>query len=162
MMRRVIRNFIVVQVVILASLAISFKFFINLEIAFLSAYFIITASIFSYKKMVDAKLKSNQFEEYRDTDDKILDPFGFDEEATEYEDIKTMVKEERKKIKLLDFQTVAKNSTATFNPFRLGAYIFLIIGFIALKNNDVLDIFVYLPSLMVGILTSYMSFKTTF
>ncbi len=159
MMIRAIKNFAIAQIVILASLIISFEFFINFQIAFLSAYLIIAASMFSYKKMVDAKLKSNQFEEYRDVDDKILDPFGFDEEVVEYEDIKTMLKEERKKIKLLDFQAVAKNSSASFNPFRIGAYVFLVVGFIALKNNDLLAVSIYLPSLMVGIVLSFISFS---
>jgi hypothetical protein len=43
--------------------------------------------------------------------------------------------------------------------FRLGGYIFLVLGFIALKNNDILDIGVYLPSLLIGIIIGYISAK---
>ncbi len=164
MMRKMrnIKIFLVSEAFILLTWLIGFEFFINLQVAFLSAYLIIGASIYSYSKMVDSKLGSGEFEEKRDAFDEVLDPYGFDEEDVSTEDFKALIKEEKKKIKLLNFKDVAKNSSATFSPFRLGAYAVLILGFIALSNNEVLNVAIYLPSLLVGIVASYASFKTTF
>jgi len=36
---------------------------------------------------------------------------------------------------------------------RVIPYIFLALGFIALKNNELLELSIYLPSLLIGIVT---------
>lgn len=46
--------------------------------------------------------------------------------------------------------------------FRLVPYIFLILGFIALNNNKLLDIKVYLPSLLIGIVVGYVVSRDIF
>ena len=38
------------------------------------------------------------------------------------------------------------------SAFRLVPYMFLVLGFIALNNNLLLEIWIYLPSLLVGII----------
>ena len=43
--------------------------------------------------------------------------------------------------------------------FRLVPYLFLVLGFIALKNNELLDIAIYLPSLLVGIVVGSIASK---
>jgi hypothetical protein len=37
-----------------------------------------------------------------------------------------------------------------------------VLGFIALKNNELLDIAIYLPSLLIGIIVGYRSGKEVF
>jgi hypothetical protein len=43
---------------------------------------------------------------------------------------------------------------ASVSLFRLVPYLLLILGFVALKNNDVLELKFYLPALLVGIVTA--------
>lgn len=140
---------------------ISFEFFINAQIAFLSSFFIIVGSMYAYKNMVDNKIKNEEIEEQRDDIDRVLDPYELDDETPinekPYEelDLKSIVKEEKKKIKLLNISDIKKGSSASFSPYRLVPYLFLIISFIALKNNELLNIAVYLPSLLFGIVVGY-------
>ena len=55
-----------------------------------------------------------------------------------------------------------KGSKAGFSLFRLIPYLFLVLGFIALKNNQLLEISVYLPSLLVGIIVASLIGKELF
>lgn len=141
---------------------ISFEFFINAQIAFLSSFFIILGSMYAYKNMIDHKIKNEEIDEKRDDIDSILDPYELDDETPINEkpieelDLKSIVKEEKKKIKLLNMSDVKKGSSASFSPYRLVPYLFLIIAFIALKNNELLNIAVYLPSLLFGVIVGYM------
>ncbi|MDQ1264257.1 MAG: hypothetical protein QG559_1258 [Campylobacterota bacterium] len=141
---------------------ISFEFFINAQIAFLSSFFIILGSMYAYKNMIDHKIKNEEIDEKRDDIDSILDPYELDDETPINEkpieelDLKSIVKEEKKKIKLLNMSDVKKGSSASFSPYRLVPYLFLIIAFIALKNNELLNIEVYLPSLLFGVIVGYM------
>ena len=57
----------------------------------------------------------------------------------------------------VDLKDVKKGSKAGFSPFRLVPYAFLILSFIALKNNNLLNIGIYLPSLLIGIIIGYYS-----
>jgi hypothetical protein len=125
-------------------------------------------SMFAYKRMVDKKVESDHFEEKRDELDEIDDPHGLydDEPLNEapYEelDLKQIVKDEKKKIKILNFRSIKEGSSAGFSAFRLVPYVFLVLGFIALKNNELLSIAVYLPSLLFGIVVGYISGKNIF
>lgn len=151
-------SFLALEILIILSSVISFKFFINLQIAFLSSFFIILGSFYAYTKMVSNELENGNFTSQKDELDSILDPYELDDstqEETQNLDFKAIVKEEKKKIKLLNLRDVKKGSKATISPFRLLPYFMLIIGFIALKNNDLLEVFVYLPSLLVGIIYGY-------
>lgn len=157
-MSKKLLSFILLELLILISSLISFKFFINLQVAFLSSFLIIIGSFYAYKKMVSNELENENFTLQKDDIDSILDPYELDDftqEETQNLDFKAIVKEEKKKIKLLNLKDVKKGSKATISPFRLLPYFVLIVGFIALKNNDLLEIFIYLPSLMVGIVYGY-------
>lgn len=149
------------ELVIILLNIISFEFFINAQIAFLSSFFIIIGSIYAYKSMVDNKIKNEEIDEKRDDIDSILDPYELDDntpindKCAEELDLKSIVKEEKKKIKLLNISDIKKGSSAGFSPYRLVPYLFLIIAFIALKNNELLNIAVYLPSLLFGIVVGY-------
>ncbi len=43
--------------------------------------------------------------------------------------------------------------------FRLVPYLFLVLGFIALKNNELLDLTIYMPALLVGIVLGSITSK---
>jgi len=157
MVKKSIKIIAISEFLILASYFYSFEFFINLQIAFLSSFFIIIGSMFAHRKMVTRQVDAKIVEEKRDLLDDIEDPHElYDDEPinnapVEELDLKEIVKEERKKIKTFSLKTMKEGGKASFSPIRLVPYLFLILGFIALKNNELLNIAIYLPSLLVGI-----------
>ncbi|MEA2072644.1 MAG: hypothetical protein U9O86_03590 [Campylobacterota bacterium] len=159
MVKKAISIFLVVQVVILATMFFSTAIFANVEVAFLSAFFVIIGSSFAYKKMVVSQVDSEAYEE-RDLLDEIEDPHELYENVNdeaknqtpvEELDLKQIVKEEKAKIKTFSLSSIKHGARGSVSFLRLVPYIFLILGFIALKNNDALDLSLYLPSLLIGI-----------
>ncbi|RUM64619.1 MAG: hypothetical protein DSZ04_01950 [Sulfurimonas sp.] len=107
--------------------------------------------------MVITKVDSETYESDRDLLDTIEDPHGlYDEESIneappEELDLKTIVKEEKSKIKTFSVKSIKHGIRGSVSAFRIVPYIFLVLGFIAMKNNSLLDLNVYLPSLLIGI-----------
>jgi hypothetical protein len=134
-------------------------------VAFLSSFFIIIGSAYAYKKMVNSEVALENIDEKKDILDEIEDPYELYDETpinqtpADELDLKAIVIEEKKKIKILNIQDIKKGFKAGVSLFRLVPYLFLIVGFIALKNNEFLDISVYLPSLLLGIIVGYITSK---
>jgi len=168
MVKKAIKLIALSEFFVLASYFISFVFYINLQIAYLSSLFIILGASFAYKKMVNTQVEADIIKEERDFLDEIEDPHGLydnepiNEAPPEELDLKAIVQEEKKKIKIVNFKDMKNGSKAGFSLFRLIPYLFLVLGFIALKNNELLNISVYLPSLLVGIVVGYLSSKEIF
>jgi len=168
MVKKAISLILIAEFLILLSYFYSFSVYINIQIAFLSSLFIILGSMFAYKRMVDKKVENEIFEEDRDLFDSIEDPHELYDETEinnappEELDLKSIVKEEKKKIKVVNFRDMKKGASAGFSLFRLIPYLFLVLGFIALKNNDILEISIYLPSLLVGIVVGSISGREIF
>lgn len=177
-MKKSIKILAIVELLILATYFISFSFYINLQIAFLSSLFIILGSMFAYGKMINTGVESKNAEEKRDLLDEIDDPHELYDEKVNDEvregtlgqeeinnapveelDLRAIVKEEKEKIKTLSVKSLKQGVKGGASMFRVVPYIFLILGFIALKNNELLEIWVYLPSLLVGIVAGYVSGK---
>ena len=164
-MKRSIKIIVITEFLVLFSYLISFEFYINLQVAFLSSLFVILGSTFAYKKMVKNQIDSKMIEEKRDLLDEIEDPHGlYDDEPineapVEELDLKEIVKEERAKIKTFSVESIKHGARGGVSAFRIVPYIFLVLGFIALKNNELLNIAIYLPSLLVGIVIGSISFK---
>ena len=167
-MKQSIKLITITELLIIASSFVSFSFFMNLQIAFLSSLFIILGSSYAYRKMVNTQVASDMVEEKRDILDEIEDPHElYEEDSINYApveelDLKAIVKEEKKKIKTFSFNSMKHGVKGGTSLFRLVPYIFLILGFIALKNNELLDIAIYLPSLLVGIVVGSVSGKELF
>ena len=167
MVRKVIRLFVLTQIAISALLLISFEVYINVQIAFLSSFFIILGSAYAYKTMVSKQVETDIVSEDRDLLDTIEDPHELYEDHNVEQinttedtlELKEIVKQEKKKIKILNLKDIKKGSRAGFSPFRLLPYLFLILSFIALNNNDILSIKIYLPSLLLGIIIGYTATK---
>ncbi len=163
--KKTIKIIVAVELLILLTTAISFNFFINLQTAFLSSFFIIIGSAYAYRKMINSEVALENIDEKKDILDEIEDPYELYDETpinqtpAEELDLKAIVIEEKKKIKILNIQDIKKCSKAGVSLFRLVPYLFLIVGFIALKNNEFLDISVYLPSLLLGIIVGYITSK---
>lgn len=161
MVKKNIKVFAVIEFLILLSALIKFEFFINLQVAFLSSFFIIVGSAYAYKRMIKNQVALENVDEKRDILDEIEDPYELYEEAETNSaadaelDLRAIVKEEKKKIKILNLREIKKGARAGVSLYRLVPYLFLIIGFIALKNNAILDISIYLPSLLTGIVAGY-------
>ena len=157
MVKKVTSTIFTVEGVILLTYLYSFEMFINVQVAFLSSLFVIIGASFAYSKMVSSKLESEVYKEERDLLDEIEDPHELydnkplnDAPAQEL-DLKQIVKEEKAKIKTFSLSSMKHGVRGSASLFRIIPYIFLILGFIALKNNDLLNLSIYLPSLLIGI-----------
>lgn len=134
---------------------------LNFELAFVSSLFIILGSFSGYKRMVQNRLHSGE-----GMNDEMLakieDPYElYDEESLEKteeveEDLSTVIKEEKKRLKE-NRQTLKKTVKSTpgiFSPWRFLPYIVLVLSFIALNNNHILDIPAFLIGLGAGIISA--------
>ncbi|WP_345978138.1 hypothetical protein [Sulfurimonas sp. HSL3-7] len=159
-MQKTIKTALLSELVILALWFYSFTFFINFQIAFLSSLLILLGSTYSYKRLVDRRVASQERPDDVDVIEKIDDPFDlYSDEITQEQgtrdetvDIKALVKEEKKRIKVQNVKNTAKSAPALLSMFRVIPYLFLILGFIALKNNALLSLMPYLIGLGFGIL----------
>nr|WP_275847433.1 hypothetical protein [Sulfurimonas sp. SAG-AH-194-I05] len=167
-MKKVIKFILFIEVAILLTYFISFSFYINMQVAFLSSFFVIMASTFAYRKMVVNQVEAKAVDGKRDLLDAIEDPHELYDDTqinnapAEELDLKEIVKEEKAKIKTLSMSSVKYGAVGSASFVRLVAYLFLVMGFIALKNNNVLEIAIYLPALLVGIIAGYTSSKEVF
>ena len=156
--KKTISILVVLEIIILATYFISYAAFINTQVAFLSAFFIILGSSYAYKRMVNSQIKSGNFEDKRDLLDTIEDPHELYDDTpinnAPYEelDLKSIVKEEKAKIKTFTVDSAKYGARGSVSAFRLIPYLFLVLGFIALKNNELLSLWYYLPALTVGII----------
>lgn len=155
----------VTELIVLLFYFYSFEVFINIQIAFLSSLFVILGSSFAYRKMVQTQVEADSFEDKRDLLETIEDPHElYDDEPindapVEELDLKAIVKEERAKIKTLSLNSMKHGARGSVSLFRLLPYLFLVLGFIGLENNEFLDIAIYLPSLLVGIVIGSIASK---
>lgn len=155
--KKAISIFFVVQILIFITYFYSQKIFLNIEIAFLSAFLIILGSSFAYRKMVQNKVDTKEYEDERDLLDTIDDPHELydDKEINntpaEELDLKQIVKEEKAKIKTFSLKNAKHGVRGSLSVIRIVPYIVLVLGFIALKNNGLLELVYYLPSLLIGI-----------
>jgi hypothetical protein len=156
MVKKFIKIFILVELSILSVYFFSVSLFANIEVAFLSAFFIIIASAYGHKKMVLKKVEAGEYEEDRELLDKIEDPHGLydtpiNDAPAEELNLREIVKEEKKRVKPMNVKNIRYGLKGGFSPLRIGAYLFLVLGFIALKNNNILDITSYLLAIAGGI-----------
>ena len=162
MMRIMVKKLIsilgVTEGIIFATSLYSKTLFANVQVASLSSFLVIVGASFAYKRMIDTKVSSESYEEDRDLLDEIEDPHELysedpiNEAPVEELSLKEIVKEEKAKIKTFSFKSIKHGARGSVSAFRIVPYVFLILGFISLKNNAVLDLRFYLPSLLIGII----------
>ena len=158
-MKRTIRLFFFSEVAIFALWLYSYAFFINFQIAFLASVFILLGSTYSYKRLVDSRVASEDRPDDTDLVDKLDDPFDlYSEEITaavveEDLDLKAVVKEEKQRLKenKQTIKNTAKSAPALVSIFRVVPYIFLVLGFIGLNNNGLLSLVPFLIGLGFGV-----------
>ena len=163
-----IKIFLFCQLIILGTLFFGKDFFVNFEVAFLTSILILQGSMYSYSKLVKQRVASGAF---HDEDDlkKIDDPYDLynedHEEVIDDEnfDLKEYIKEEKKQIKSKGaIKNSLSASPAMVSLFRIIPYVFLVFGFIGLKNNHLLQLLPYLSGLGVGIISGYFVGKSIF
>jgi len=156
---------IAVELIILVTTLVSVNVFLNAQLSFLSAFFIILGSMFSYKKMIANKIKNRSIVQTKDDYEKLNDPFElYDEEEGDagQVDIKNIIKEEKKRLKADNYKNLKLSSGASFSMFRIVPYIFLVIVFILLSHSHRLMLEIFLPFLAVGIAVGYVNAKDIF
>lgn len=162
LVQKIIKLIVVAEFFILLFLLISFEAYINMQVAFLSAFIVMIGSSYAYQKMVQQNAVCHHYEE-SDLLAKIDDPHGLYEEEVEHEPqeltsqkIKEILLDEKKKIKTLSIESLKYGSKATLSLYRIGGYLFLVLAFIALNNNQLLQLAYYLPALLIGIVVGYL------
>ena len=159
-MQKTIKLFVISEVAIFALWLYSYLFFINFQIAFLSSVLILLGSTYSYKRLVDTRVASEDRPDDTDLIDKLDDPYDlYSEEITsesmqaEEVDLKAVVKEEKQRLKAnkQTLKNTAKSTPALVSIFRVVPYLFLVLGFIGLKNNELLSLVPFLVGLSAGI-----------
>lgn len=164
---KAIRILILFQILLLGLWLISFKLFINAEVAFFSAFFVMMGSMYSYSKLVGKRLAGYEALAEDDLIDKIDDPYDLYGENTELPqgeevDLKAVVKEEKARLKGHTAKNVASSAPAMLSLYRIVPYLFLILGFIGLKNNDLLYLWPYMTGLGIGVAGGFMAGKAIF
>ncbi|MFK5937371.1 MAG: hypothetical protein QM497_03140 [Sulfurimonas sp.] len=165
-MKKTINLILASEVLILVTNIYSFELFMNIQIGYLSSLFIILGSSYSYNKMIKTQVSSGAYKDERDLLDNIEDPHElFDNEPindapAEELDLKQIVKEEKTKVKILSVKNMKYGARGSMSAFRLVPYAFLILGFIALQNNNLLHLSYYLPALLVGIVIASLGAKS--
>ena len=162
---KIIRPILIAEALVLSSYFYSSLAFTNIQVAFMSSLFIILGSSIAYRGMVQNQVQAKSYEDKRDLLDEIEDPHELyvvepiNDAPVEELDLKAIVMEEKAKIKTFSLSSIKHGARGSVSLFRLLPYLFLILGFIALKNNEVLDLSFYLPSLMIGIVVGYLASK---
>lgn len=148
---------LLLQGVIALLLFISKAFFASFEVALLSGALITMGSLYSYRNMIRARTADADIEDNKDVIDMMDDPYDLYEEerADEIEDIKVMIKEEKARQKQHLVENTVKNGAAWISLYRLLPYAFLVLGFLGLQNNHVLQLLPYLVGLSFGIAVGY-------
>ena len=130
---------------------------LNTQVAFICSMIITFSSFYAYGRMVNRRLDAGDvvLEEEKDEDD----PYGLYVEETTQEvpkDFKTMVKEEKAKLKSKGNST--RNTLRSFSgllfPYRLLAYGFLVIAFLYLQRQGLFEVAPFLLGLAIVPLSS--------
>ena len=153
--RKILTVFVTVDILLLLVAIIFFdiNFLYSTQIGYITSALVVVASIISYRRMVNARVKHNivTMDDSKDTIDKLEDPYDLYSEDVEEEEksLAQTVKEEKKNLKenrRSVYETI-KDTKAALSIYRLGAYALLIIGFLYLNRQGLLDIPGYIISL---------------
>jgi len=158
---------IIFQAAIFALLLVSFHTFINFETAFFTSMIVMLGSMYSYRKLVMKRVASDERPYQDDLIDKIDDPYdlyGEEEETINLDDvdIKSVIQEEKKKLKTQTIKNTASGAPAMVSLFRIGPYAVMVLGFIALNNNHILMLWPYMLGLGAGVAGGLFTGKVLF
>lgn len=131
-------------------------FVLNSQVAFFGSLCVVIGSFFGYKKNIENRVTDEPLEDIEDKDviDKIEDPFDLDDESLnnkEFNDeqIKNILKEERKSQSAKTFKNLIFSFGGFASLYRLIGYFVLLVGFFILLNNSLFDPISYLLGLLI-------------
>ncbi len=127
----------------------------NTQVGFITSTLVMVASVISYRRMVNTRVEHGivTMDDSKDVIDKLEDPYDlYSEEVVAEEpeeDLATVVKEEKKKLKenKRSLGQTLKDTKAALSIYRLAAYGLLILGFMYLNRQGLLHIPSYLLAL---------------
>lgn len=134
---------------------------LNTQIAFISSLLVSIATFLSYQNNVKKRLETQEQSidtlDDRDKIDEIDDPFDLysedepimEEKELTASEIKTIIQEEKTKIKQNSFKNLFKSTTSFVSLYRVVGYAVLVVGFFYLVNNKLFEPFAYLVGLFV-------------
>ena len=123
---------------------VSFSFFISSQISFFASLIILTASFFAYKNRINSRLE-NARDEILTT---IKEEDEEEDENSPQEEVKEFnLKDEKARLKKQKFSFKDKSYVAAFMPYRLVAYAALFLGFLFLRNENLLNVSGFLVGL---------------
>ena len=169
MMRKLLLRLLLVKLVFALVLFVQgyWYWLLNFELAFFSSMAIVFGSFYGYRKLILKRLESGE-----GSDDalleKIEDPHAlYDEEQvpdeSETVDLAQVVKDEKARLKQ-NKETLKKTIKSTpglFSAWRFIPYIVLVLSFIGLNNNHILDIPAFLIGLGLGVVSAlFIGLKT--
>lgn len=155
--------FFVVDVILIVACLIlaNSVWLLNTQVAFISSLIVSVATFLSYQNNVNKRVENGEQNidtlDDRDTIDEIDDPFDLysedepiiqDKELTASE-IKTIILEEKSKVKQNTFRNLFKSTTTFVSLYRIVGYTVLVLGFFYLVNNKLFEPFAYLIGLFV-------------
>ena len=159
---KLFKTLLIVDILVIAASLIFFdiKVLWNTQIGFISASLVLIGSMISYRRMVNTSVENNvvMMDDTKDVIDKLEDPYDLyseelvDEVVEEEEkDLVETVKEERKRLKenKRTLSQTIKDSKAAFSFYRLGSYAVLVLGFLYLNRQGLLDIPSYIVALSI-------------
>lgn len=161
MIKKFAKVFFIVDfsLIVLCVIFADFSWLINTQFAFVSSVLITIATFVSYTNNVQKRLENfepSDLDNDRDKIDEIDDPFDLYSEDIVQEDkelstteIKTIIKEEKSKVKRNSFKNTVSTTTSFMSIYRIGGYFLLIVGLLYLTNNQLFEPIPYLIGLFV-------------
>jgi len=155
---------VLLEAIIALLFFISKATFASFEVAVLSGALITMGSLYAYRNLIRTRTLDVEIGDSKDVIDMMDDPYDLYEEEREgeVEDIKALIKEEKAKQKQNIIENTTKNGSAWVSVYRLLPYAFLILGFLGLQNNHMMQLLPYMTGLGVGIITGYFLAKEWF
>jgi hypothetical protein len=125
----------------------------NVAIGYLSAAAVMLASSRAYARAIRSAVEAGAvtYDLERDVLDKQDDPYDLYSEETQQstDDIKQAIADERARIKARrrSLGETVRDSKPAFSPYRLGAYVLIVVGFLYLHRHGMLALPYYLGAL---------------
>jgi hypothetical protein len=144
----------------------NYLWLLNTQVAFISAMAITIGSFLGYQRNIQKRVEGikpseTSLLEPRDKIDEIDDPYDLYGEINEQQEfsaseIKTIIQEEKNKVKQNSFKNTIFSATGFASLYRLAGYAILIFGFFALNNNGLLHVFSYIVGLFIVTMATLM------
>lgn len=134
---------------------------LNTQIAFVSSLIVSVATFLSYQNNVKKRLENEEQNidtiNDRDSIDEMDDTFDLysenepimEEKELSASEIKTIIQEEKSKVKQNSFKNLFKSTTTFVSMYRIIGYTILVVGFFYLVNNKIFVPYAYLVGLFV-------------